>query len=149
MRSHVHVCDCREVVTYTWRTHMTVSWIRQLMKGILWSAPSSHAAITTACTTAWRNIQALNRARYAVVYSAGGVRWWHTSRDDPREHVTVRYLGAERPTRAHVYRDGTASIRPGTRSRRSADQEVPDEDYDSVPPFSDEEVEGDAEVPGN
>ncbi|RDX51363.1 hypothetical protein OH76DRAFT_1481638 [Lentinus brumalis] len=97
--------------------------------------PAEQPAITIAVTTA-HEIPALKPARYAVVYSAGGKKWWHTSREDPLVHVTVRFLGANRPTRAHVYPDGTASIRPSRAARA-----VAEEDDGTLSPFTDEEVE--------
>ncbi|RDX51369.1 hypothetical protein OH76DRAFT_1401692 [Lentinus brumalis] len=93
-------------------------------------------AITTAVTTAHTNVQALQAARYAVVYSAGGVKWWHTGNNDNKEHVTARFFDANRQTRVHVYRDGSASIRP-TRTARA----VAAEDDGTLSPFTDEEVE--------
>ncbi|CDO68403.1 hypothetical protein BN946_scf184815.g50 [Trametes cinnabarina] len=104
--------------------------------------PEEQPNITTQVTTAHNNVQALRQARNATVYSAGGRAWWHTSRNDTRMHVTVRFLGANRPTRAHVYEDGTASIRP---ARRAA-LEIVEEDDGTYSPFSDEEVEADGEV---
>ncbi|KAJ7639570.1 hypothetical protein FB45DRAFT_906029 [Roridomyces roridus] len=101
--------------------------------------PNEQPNITTQVTTAHNNVQALGSARYAVVYSAGGRQWWHSNANDRRTHVTVRFLGANRPTRAHVYEDGTASIRP---SRSAADGA--DEDDGALSPFSDEEVEAGA-----
>lgn len=68
--------------------------------------------------------------------SAGGQAWWHTSANDSRRHVTVRFLGLNRPTRAHVYENGTASIRPSRATRDAAE-----EDDGNESPFSDEEVE--------
>ncbi|KAI0779508.1 hypothetical protein C8Q74DRAFT_1367394 [Fomes fomentarius] len=90
--------------------------------------PAEQPAITTACTTAHKNIQALQTARYAVVYNSGGLRWWHTSIDDSKEHVTVQYFGAARESLIHVYRDGMASIRPSTaRATRDVAEEDPDQ----------------------
>lgn len=48
----------------------------------------------------------------------------------------MRFLGLNRPTRAHVYEDGTASIRPSRSTR-----DVAEEDDGTLSPFSDEEVE--------
>ncbi|KAI0635740.1 hypothetical protein C8Q77DRAFT_1155506 [Trametes polyzona] len=103
--------------------------------------PAQQPNITTQVTTARNNVVALRPARYAVVYSAGGRAWWHSNANDRRTHVTVRFMGLNRPTRAHVYEDGTASIRPNRTTR-----EVAEEGDDTPPPFSDEEVEatGDA-----
>lgn len=98
--------------------------------------PLEQPNITTQVTTARNNVQALRPARYAVVYSAGGQAWWHTSANDSRRHVTVRFLGLNRPTRAHVYENGTASIRPSRTTRDAAE-----EDDGNESPFSDEEVE--------
>lgn len=50
----------------------------------------------------------------------------------------MRFLGANRPTRAHVYEDGTASIRP---QLERAARAVAEEDDGTLSPFSDEEVE--------
>ncbi|GJE99498.1 hypothetical protein PsYK624_157620 [Phanerochaete sordida] len=108
--------------------------------------PGEQPAITTACTTAWNNYPQLHIARTAVVYSSGGRQWWHKNKNDPKEHVTVRYLPSQTPGRVHVYRDGTALLNPSP-THRSAVQEETDEDYDSVPPFSDEEGEGDTKAP--
>lgn len=121
--------------------------------------PQEQPNITTQVTTAHRNVPALQAARYAVVYkyvlpapclrtapahpriaSAGGIMWWHMSSGDRRPHVTVRFLGAERPTRTHVYEDGTASIRPDRPARAAAATDEEDDDG-ALTPFSDEEVE--------
>lgn len=48
----------------------------------------------------------------------------------------MRFLGLNRPTRAHVYENGTASIRPSRATRDAAE-----EDDGNESPFSDEEVE--------
>ena len=86
--------------------------------------------ISAVCLTFRNNTQVLRdtRCNQATVYRLGlllhkphlglvdlylsrGGTWWHTSPDDTRLHVTVRY-NRYSARRCHVYQDGTGTIRP-------------------------------------
>ena len=65
--------------------------------------------------------------------------WWHTTDNDSKEHITVRYN--RRANRVHIYRDGTVNVSPQKPTARvvAAGTGESEEGYDSVPEFSDEE----------
>lgn len=84
----------------------------------------------------------INKLDFKVFAGRHSSRWWHSNPNDPREHITVAFVGAERPSRVHIYRDGTVNLRPD-RPRRVRDVTEDDDGYDSVPEFDGEEFEDD------
>ncbi|KAJ2912164.1 hypothetical protein MD484_g8252, partial [Candolleomyces efflorescens] len=112
--------------------------------------PGEQPEIERLCNIAWAH-PALTSSSTAIVYSAPGPRgrvWWHTTTNDPTEHITVRY--DRRANRVHVYRNGSVNVSPqkplmrlkGAARREGVSGEQLDEElYDSVSELSGEEFE--------
>ncbi|KAF8883377.1 hypothetical protein CPB85DRAFT_1459903 [Mucidula mucida] len=104
------------------------------------------------------NRSELGSSTTAIVYSYGPSRtnyyvfvdlycfrhnsqWWHTTTNDPRRHVTVRYDRRVPATRrVHIYEDGSANLFPHQGTTAVAES-VPlnEEGSDGSVEFSDEE----------
>lgn len=70
--------------------------------------------------------------------------WWHSNKNDPKDHVTVRYNRRKGGDRVHVYRDGTGNMnphKPPKRLTRRSEAAQDEELYgsDCTVEFSDEE----------